>query len=114
MGFTWREPDQFAEFMNNPNSITSVTVNFLEVNGVTRFFVEHDGCGEGRDWEETREWHNEAWEGELGCLKTALESSRDWLRLGIFLEIQADIMFECVKPMKKRNFQLDVFCNLFF
>lgn len=74
LGFTWRGPDQFKGVMNDPTPLTSVMVNFLEVNGVTRIIVEHSGWGEGGDWEEARVWHHEAWKDVLGRLKSTLES----------------------------------------
>ncbi len=74
MGFTWRGPDQFAEVMNDPTSLTSVMVIFQDESGVTRVVVEHGGWGKGDEWEEARAWHHRAWKDVLGRLKSTLES----------------------------------------
>ena len=80
LGFTWRGPDRFSMFMNDPISLTFVTVYFQDEGGATRIVVEHGGWGNGNDWEEARAWHHRAWEDVLGRLKSTLESSRDYIR----------------------------------
>ncbi len=49
LGFTWKGPDEFADLMNNPTSITSVLVTLYDENGTTRVVVEHRGWGEGEE-----------------------------------------------------------------
>ncbi len=71
LGFTWRGPNQFAGLMNDP-PLTSVLVAFHD-EGDTRVVVEHDGWGDGEEWEQAREWHRRAWEEALEELKSMME-----------------------------------------
>jgi len=79
LGFTWRGPDQFAGLMNDPSSLTSVTVNFSDEDRTSRVVIEHRGWGEGKDWARAWAWHQKAWETVLGRLKSALESGKSQL-----------------------------------
>ena len=74
LAFTWKGPDQFADLMNDPASLTSVLVSFHRVEGSIEVVVEHTGWGEGEDWIQAREWHQRAWKDVLGRLKSTLES----------------------------------------
>nr|WP_028986977.1 SRPBCC domain-containing protein [Thermicanus aegyptius] len=74
LGFTWKGPDDFADVMNEDDSLTRVDVTFSEQNGSTYVVVEHKGWGEGELWEKARSWHEMAWTGVLDSLKKALES----------------------------------------
>lgn len=76
LGFTWRGPDQFANLMNDPASLTSVRVTFHNENGATRVSLEHDGWGTGEAWAQAQAWHQTAWEEVLGRLKSFLESGK--------------------------------------
>jgi uncharacterized protein YndB with AHSA1/START domain len=76
LGFTWKGPDEFANVMNDPASLTSATVTLEEENGKTRVVVEHGGWGKGEEWEKARSWHEMAWGQVLGSLKSALESGK--------------------------------------
>ena len=77
LGFTWKGPDQFAELMNDPASLTSVIATFHDENGVTRVVIEHGGWGEGEEWTQAQAWHQKAWEEVLRRLKSNLESGKD-------------------------------------
>ncbi len=66
--FSWKGPDQFADLMNDPDSLTHVKVTFREHKDGTRVSVAHGGWGEGEEWAEAREWHRRAWEGVLNQL----------------------------------------------
>ena len=79
LGFTWKGPDEFADLMNNPTSITSVLVTLYDENGTTRVVVEHRGWGEGEESAQARAWHQMAWEEVLSSLKSALESGQGLL-----------------------------------
>lgn len=73
LGFSWKGPDQYAELMNN-RTLTSVQVSFQDEEGATRIILEHGGWGEGKKWEEAREWHRREWEAALRKLKTVMEN----------------------------------------
>ncbi len=72
--FTWKGPNQFEKFMNDPSSLTSVEVIFRETNGTTHLNVKHRGWGDGEEWVMAQKWHLRAWEEVLAVLKSALES----------------------------------------
>jgi uncharacterized protein YndB with AHSA1/START domain len=74
LAFTWKGPDQFAEFMNEPQSTTSVEVIFREEEGRTHIRVEHRGWGTDAGWAKARDWHLKAWEGVLSSLESGFES----------------------------------------
>jgi uncharacterized protein YndB with AHSA1/START domain len=74
LGFSWKGPDHLAELMNN-RVLTSVLVTFHDEDGSTRVVLEHSGWGEGKEWEQAREWHQREWEAALRELKTVMESS---------------------------------------
>ena len=76
LGFTWKGPDQFAGLMNDPATLTSVSVTFRDENGTTRVSLEHDGWGTGEEWTQARAWHQAAWQQALGRLKSFLESGK--------------------------------------
>jgi uncharacterized protein YndB with AHSA1/START domain len=67
LAFTWKGPDQFAQLMSDPVSLTEVKVTFHKETGGTRVRIEHGGWGDGDDWKE-------AWEGVLQSLVSRLES----------------------------------------
>ncbi|WP_250886768.1 SRPBCC domain-containing protein [Bacillus sp. SM2101] len=71
--FTWKGPDQFASIMNNQDDLTLVNVLFEEEEEKTKVTLEHFGWGFGAAWEEAFKWHEMAWHGALGSLKSALE-----------------------------------------
>lgn len=73
--FTWKGPEQFADIMNQDNSLTHVKVNFHEVNkSSTKVSVEHVGFKATENWLEAYKWHEMAWSGVLSSLKSALEN----------------------------------------
>lgn len=76
LAFTWKGPDQFASFMNQPESLTVVSVALETAEGGTRVLIEHTGWGEGDEWAKARSWHQRAWEMVLDSLKAALESGK--------------------------------------
>ena len=74
INFTWKGPDQFADFMNVSSSLTSVMVTFSEDGDNIVVKLEHKGWGESDRWLEARNWHQNQWEILLHELKSLLES----------------------------------------
>ena len=72
--FTWKGPNQFAEFMNHTSSLTSVTVLFSEDDKKIHLNLIHDGWGTGEKWEKAKAWHQEQWQLLLKNLKSVIES----------------------------------------
>ncbi|MBS4189977.1 SRPBCC domain-containing protein [Bacillus sp. FJAT-49705] len=72
--FTWKGPDQFTDIMNHENELTKVTIHFETINeDSTKVIVEHSGFKDDERWLEAFNWHQMAWSGVLGSLKSALE-----------------------------------------
>ena len=72
--FTWKGPDQFEAVMNKENELTKVKVYFQSIDDdSTKVIVEHIGFKDNADWSEAINWHQTAWSGVLGSLKSALE-----------------------------------------
>ncbi|MFW9916216.1 MAG: SRPBCC domain-containing protein [Candidatus Thorarchaeota archaeon] len=74
--FTWKGPGQFAEFMNDPASLTIVKVEFAEAGDMTQVTLEHAGWGSSPDWNGARGWHEEQWGNVLKGLKEFLENGQ--------------------------------------
>ena len=78
--FTWKGPDQFEAVMNKENELTKVKVYFeLIDDDSTKVMVEHIGFKDNADWSEAINWHQTAWSGVLGSLKSALEKGEGYL-----------------------------------
>ena len=72
--FTWKGPDQFADLMNGEENLTVVNVVFIRLDEeTTKGSIQHTGFQEGDQWKEAIDWHDMAWSGVLGSLKSALE-----------------------------------------
>ena len=72
--FTWKGPDQFEALMNKENELTIVHVSFESVNDTsTKVIVKHTGFKSIEEWTEAINWHQMAWSGVLGSLKSSLE-----------------------------------------
>ncbi len=74
IAFTWKGPNQFANIMNDPSSLTRVIISFLEKLDYVLVKLEHMGWNTGKEWEEARTWHEEQWQIVLNDLKNFLES----------------------------------------
>lgn len=75
--FTWKGPDQFEAIMNKENELTTVKLNFESINeNSTKLILEHTGFKDNEDWIEAINWHQMAWEGVLGSLKSSLEKGK--------------------------------------
>ncbi len=74
IAFTWKGPNNFADFMNIPQSLTHVTISFVEEGDHVIVKLEHTGWGEGPQWEGAENWHREQWQNALNDLKQTLES----------------------------------------
>ncbi|MHA2252447.1 MAG: SRPBCC family protein [Candidatus Kariarchaeaceae archaeon] len=74
LGFNWKGPDMFALYMNQIDSLTSVMVTFTKHEDGILVHLEHNGWGEGIEWEKAKNWHRNQWEMELQSLKSFLES----------------------------------------
>ncbi|MFT4414771.1 SRPBCC family protein [Fredinandcohnia humi] len=72
--FTWKGPDDFNEVMNHEDELTTVQVAFEKVDeDTTKVSIEHVGFKGDASWDEAYNWHQMAWSGVLGSLKSALE-----------------------------------------
>lgn len=69
--FEWRGPDQFADVMNEQPFPTRVTVRIEPDGAGARMTLEHEGWGDGDDWEAARAWHERVWAGAVDGLAQA-------------------------------------------
>ncbi|HWJ90210.1 MAG TPA: SRPBCC domain-containing protein [Flavisolibacter sp.] len=57
----WKGPADFMDLMNEPASMTRVTIRFQAVDGKTRVSLIHSGWGDSPRWENAKKWHTMAW-----------------------------------------------------
>jgi uncharacterized protein YndB with AHSA1/START domain len=76
LAFEWKGPKQYRHFMNNANPLTHVVVFFIPCEGAdgsgprTEVHLIHSGWRNTVEWEEARQWFENAWNGafeELGA-----------------------------------------------
>ncbi|MCW4048388.1 MAG: SRPBCC domain-containing protein [Candidatus Bathyarchaeota archaeon] len=73
LGFTWKDPDEFACLMNKPDKLTQVKVEFTKEGETTQIKVTHSGWRDDDEWKKAHDWHKRAWEGVLASLTETLE-----------------------------------------
>lgn len=68
--FEWKGPVQFADFMNQANPLTHVSVFFVPGGeNRTEIHLVHTGWGSGIAWEEARKWFEAVWGNALNKLE---------------------------------------------
>ena len=77
LSFTWKGPDQFAEIMNQPSSLTSVNIVFSRGADDVLIKLRHSGWGSTTKWDEARLWH--------GLMSFSANPGRQWLHCPLFL-----------------------------
>ncbi|MDP5277038.1 SRPBCC family protein [Chengkuizengella axinellae] len=70
----WKGPDEFAEFMNGQEQLTTVKIELVSKDGGTNVTLEHSGWLDTDDWQSAKMWHVKAWEQALSSLKSNMES----------------------------------------
>lgn len=83
--FDLKDPDQFAELMNQPNELTVVEVTFTAHGKNTKVSLKHNGWKDSEGWSTAKQWHIHAWDDVLSSLKSKLESDTngDVLYVGV-------------------------------
>ncbi len=76
LSFNWKAPNDFADIMNNEDSLTVVKINFMEDGDNTKIMVIHSGWRNGEKWDKARQWHEFAWKQVLNNLKEFLEHNQ--------------------------------------
>lgn len=71
--FNWKSPQKFAHFANNCDPLTHVTVTFLPMGQNTVLNLIHSGWGHTPEWQEAREWQDQAWDHAFESLKNYLK-----------------------------------------
>lgn len=78
VSFDWKGPTMFDGFMNKADPLTHVVVFFVPDGGTgaSHTFVHliHSGWGRSSEWEEARQWFEEAWDGALSKLEKKIET----------------------------------------
>ena len=76
LAFEWKGPKQYADFMNECEPLTHVTVAFIpgEERGkpYTEVHLVHTGWRATPEWEEARQWFVRNWEGAFKELEKQL------------------------------------------
>ena len=63
LNFEWKGPKQFKHFMNTIRPLTNVTVIFNSKEGKTLVTLIHSGWRTGEDWDQARNYFENAWKG---------------------------------------------------
>lgn len=61
LAFQWRSPKQFKSFANVADPLTHVVVSFAPEGSGTRIHLVHSGWRSSGQWEEARQWQENAW-----------------------------------------------------
>ncbi len=61
LAFDWRSPKQFKHITNNADPLTHVVVFFIPQYKGTDIHLIHSGWRSTADWEEARNWQEQAW-----------------------------------------------------
>jgi len=59
--FEWKGPKQYKLLMNNTRPLTNVTVFFIPNKKSTEVHLLHSGWQNTKEWEEARQWFQQAW-----------------------------------------------------
>lgn len=73
--FEWKGPKQFKHFMNQARPLTNVAVFFVPVQGGTEIHLLHTGWRATAEWEEARQWFDEAWTTALSELEKQINQT---------------------------------------
>jgi uncharacterized protein YndB with AHSA1/START domain len=80
LSFEWKGPTQFEHFMNRADPLTHVVVFFIscseEANACTDVYLVHSGWRSSPDWEEARQWFENAWNGAFERLREEASPGR--------------------------------------
>jgi uncharacterized protein YndB with AHSA1/START domain len=78
LAFEWKGPTQFEHFMNSADPLTHVIVFFIPCHEAstpsTDVYLIHSGWGSSSEWEEARQWFENAW-------RTAFERLREQVNI---------------------------------
>jgi uncharacterized protein YndB with AHSA1/START domain len=61
IAFEWRSPKQYKHFANNADPLTHVVVSFYPEGEWTTVHLVHSGWRGTPEWEEARQWQEQAW-----------------------------------------------------
>jgi uncharacterized protein YndB with AHSA1/START domain len=61
IAFEWKSPKQFKHFANNADPLTHVTVFFIPNENGTHVYLLHSGWRSSEEWEQARQWQENAW-----------------------------------------------------
>ena len=73
LSFEWKGPKQFKHFMNEVRPLTNVVVFFIPCQEHTEVHILHTGWRETPEWEEARQWFDNAWVMSLSELQRYIE-----------------------------------------
>jgi uncharacterized protein YndB with AHSA1/START domain len=65
IAFEWKGPKQYKHFMNNAKPLTHVIVFFIPSAEGTEVHLLHTGWRDSLEWEEARQWFDNAWTNAL-------------------------------------------------
>jgi uncharacterized protein YndB with AHSA1/START domain len=69
IAFEWRSPKQYKHFANNADPLTHVVVSFYPEGEWTTIHLVHSGWRETPEWEEARQWQDQAWSIAFSALE---------------------------------------------
>lgn len=76
LAFEWKSFERFSSFMDDADPKTHCTVFFMpdkESRKQTDIHLIHTGWRTSEQWQEARDWYDEAWKNALGELKNLLK-----------------------------------------
>jgi uncharacterized protein YndB with AHSA1/START domain len=74
ISFEWKGPKQFKRFMNDAKPLTNVVVFFIPYSKGTEVHLLHSGWRDTTEWEEARQWFDEAWKNAFSELQNYAEA----------------------------------------
>lgn len=69
IAFEWRSPKQFKQFANNTDPLTHVVASFYPADEWTTVHLVHSGWRGTPEWEEARQWQDQAWNVAFSALE---------------------------------------------
>ena len=70
LSFEWRSPQQFKHFANQADPLTHAVVFFVPNRQGTQVHLIHSGWRSSAEWEEARQWQENAWRGAFEALRS--------------------------------------------
>jgi uncharacterized protein YndB with AHSA1/START domain len=70
LSFEWRSPKQYKHFANNADPLTHIVVFFIPDDAFTHVHLLHSGWRSTPEWEEARQWQDQAWSRAFQELET--------------------------------------------